>query len=137
MTLLIGFLVPLGIVISAYMVYKVSKNPSVIDIAWGLNVIGSVIWYITQFDQSLDTINIYFYALPIFWGLRLSMHISFRVLTEELDGRYAAFEKKWSSENKDYKNPDKNYLQFFYGSICNGFYFKSSFLLQPIQSHKQ
>ena len=121
MTLLIGFLIPVAIVISAYMVYKVSKNPSVIDIAWGLNVLGSVIWYITQFEHSLDTINICFYALPIFWGLRLSMHISFRVLTEELDGRYAAFEKKWSSENANYKNPDKNYLQFFMVQSVMGF----------------
>ena len=121
MTLFVGFLIPLGIVISAFLVYKVFKNPSVIDIAWGLNVLGSVVWYLTQSGQNLGAINLYFCALPIFWGLRLSMHIGFRVLTEELDGRYAEFEKKWSQEDKDYKNPDKNYLQFFMVQSLMGF----------------
>ena len=113
MTLFIGFIIPLISVLFFFLLYKKLNNPSVIDIAWGINVFLPVSWYLSQYYSTTSTISIVFCLLAMLWGLRLTSHIGYRNLTEEVDGRYHEFERKWKEQDSNYKNPDRNYLQFF------------------------
>ncbi len=87
-------------------IYILTKNPSIVDLAWTLCV-GSISALYFILAHASGPIALFVLISMILWAVRLSTLLGYRLLSGRIDKRYEALSKKWED------NLYHNYF-FFY-----------------------
>jgi len=93
-----------------YLLSVFFKRNDIADIAWGSNAVflALLAWGVS--GVSLFSPQGIALLLILFWGMRLSFHITSRILKKDEDPRYAKYRKEWGA-----LFPLKSYLFIFLG----------------------
>ena len=90
-----GALASLAIFLFFWAVSLIIKNPSIIDVCWGMGFIAITYVYITH-GAGWTTRNAFMFAAVSFWGLRLSYFVLKRLgFGTKEDHRYVTIREKW------------------------------------------
>jgi steroid 5-alpha reductase family enzyme len=93
-----------------YGIAHIVKRSDVVDVAWGANAsILTLLAYLIA-RPAFDNPQTIILLLVFLWGIRLSYHITKRLLSKQEDPRYAKYRKEWGSAF-----PLKSYIFFFLG----------------------
>ncbi|MFW6257048.1 MAG: DUF1295 domain-containing protein [Bacillota bacterium] len=91
--------IQLALVLFSYFVLffllgTIKKDNSLVDIAWGLGFVVSVLY--TLIVSDFNTVNLLITFMVSIWGLRLSWHIFQRKLGKPEDFRYRKWREEWN-----------------------------------------
>tara|TARA_R110002126_G_scaffold273866_1_gene418541 strand:+ start:64764 stop:65522 length:759 start_codon:yes stop_codon:yes gene_type:complete len=97
MILLSSLFFSLCLMLVAWGIYLITKNPALIDIFWGLNICAMGLIYL--FMRDTNTLTWIAAALLVVWGMRLSLFLLFtRGLKGHRDARYEALASDWKQK---------------------------------------
>jgi steroid 5-alpha reductase family enzyme len=95
----LGFVLAIGWMILAWVLYLFVKNPAIVDLAWTLCMGGLSFLYIFVSNQKLLSLRLILIAM-IIWTFRLALLISYRLVKYKTDGRYQTLDKSFENFRK-------------------------------------
>ncbi|WP_298866293.1 DUF1295 domain-containing protein, partial [uncultured Gimesia sp.] len=80
-----------------WLIQRRSGDAGIVDVAWGMGVGLLALFFVWGSADGDITRRIVIALLALFWALRLSAYILWRVLTMAEDGRYQTLKQDWGS----------------------------------------
>lgn len=81
-----------------WLLQRRTGDAGIVDVAWGMGVGLLALFFIWGSDEGDFARRVVLACLVVFWALRLSAYILWRVLTMEEDGRYQTLKHDWGSD---------------------------------------
>ena len=125
----------IAIMSGAYVVSRLIKNPTVVDVCWGLGI-AAVVTYMAQFYTTADRYQWGMLIMVLFWSFRLSGFLFWtRVARSHVDRRYQRLQDKWG-RLKEVKTVLNFYFQgFLQAVLCMSFWpvlWATDYYIRPI-----
>ena len=110
-----------------WLYYLQTDNPSIVDVAWSLNV-GMGVYATCVFLSDINIKSLLIIAVALAWSLRLTGYLGVRNLGGEEDGRYIDIKKRWAGPKIHWK-----FLGFFQLQALIDFFLISPFIFMLFQ----